>query len=223
MRILYHHPLCPFSRLVRVVMAEKKLEFEPQIEKFWERRADFTALNAAGEVPVLVEEGGTVLADAVAIAEYLDEVHREPPLLPSDPLARAEVRRLVGWFGAKFFAEVTTNLVGEKVFKRLSAQHGEPDSRKIRAGFANIHEHLNYIGWLTERRAWLGGSAFTLADIAAAAQVSTIDYLGDVPWDNHPGAKDWYARVKSRPSFRVLLSDHLPGVPPPRHYADLDF
>ncbi|MDO8607428.1 MAG: glutathione S-transferase family protein [Phaeospirillum sp.] len=223
MRTLYHHPLCPFSRLVRVVMAEKKLEFEPQIEKFWEHRPDFVALNPAGEVPVLVEEGGTALSDSIAIAEFLDEVHREPPLLPSDPLARAEIRRLVAWFGVKFHAEVTANLVGEKVFKRLSIQHAEPDSRKIRAGCTNIHDHLDYVGWLTERRAWLGGGAFTLADIAAAAQVSTIDYLGDVPWDSHPGAKDWYARVKSRPSFRTLLADHLPGVPPPRHYIDLDF
>lgn len=223
MRTLYHHPLCPFSRLVRVVLAEKKLDFDAQIEKFWERRPDFVALSPSGEVPVLVEEGGTALTDAVAIVEYLDEVHREPPLLPSDPLARAEVRRLVGWFGVKFHAEVTANLAGEKVFKRLSTQHAEPDSRKIRAGFANIHEHLNYIGWLTERRTWLAGGVFTMADIAAAAQVSVIDYMGDVPWDSHVAAKDWYARVKSRPSFRTLLNDHLPGVPPPRHYADLDF
>ena len=223
MRTLYHHPLCPFSRLVRVVLAEKKLDFEPQIEKFWERRTDFMALNAAGQVPVLIEEGGTAIADSAAIAEYLDETCREPPLLPSEPLARAEVRRLVAWFGVKFHAEVTDNLVGEKVFKRLAANHAEPDSKRIRTGYAHIHEHLDYIGWLTERRAWLAGGAFTMADIAAAAQISTVDYVGDVPWDTHPQAKDWYARVKSRPSFRTLLTDHLPGVPPPRHYADLDF
>jgi len=209
--------------LVRLVLAEKKLEFEARIEKFWERRPDFMDMNPAGEVPVLVEEDGAILADAVAIVEYLDEVHRDPPLLPAAAAARAEVRRLVGWFCVRFHAEVTVNLSGEKVFKRLSTQHGEPDSRKIRTGFANIHEHLNYIGWLAERRTWLAGSDFTLADIAAAAQVSAIDYMGDVPWERHAGARDWYARVKSRPSFRPLLNDHLPGMPPPRHYADLDF
>jgi glutathione S-transferase len=208
---------------VRVVLAEKKLDFDSQPERFWDARPDFVALNPASEVPVLVEEGGTALADASAIAEYLDEVYREPPLLPSEPIGRAEVRRLTGWFGVKFHAEVTNNLVGEKIFKRLASQHAEPDSRKIRAGYANIHVHLDYIGWLTERRAWLAGPAYSLADIAAAAQVSCVDYVGDVPWDAHPGAKDWYARVKSRPSFRTLLGDHLPGVPPPRHYADLDF
>ena len=223
MRTLYHHPLCPFSRMVRLVLAEKKLDFELQTERFWDKRPDFLELNPAGEVPVLVEEGGTALADGAAICEYLDEIHREPPLMPFEPVARAEVRRLIGWFGGKFHAEVTDNLVGEKVFKRLSSSHAEPDSRRIRTGYAHIHEHLNYVAWLTERRTWLAGGAFTLADVAAAAQISCVDYVGDVPWDTHPGAKDWYARVKSRPAFRALLSEHLPGVPPPRHYADLDF
>jgi glutathione S-transferase len=223
MRTLYHHPLCPYSRKVRVVLAEKKLEFEGHLERYWEARDEFVALNAAAEVPVLVEEGGTVLADSTAICEYLDELHREPPLLPVEPAARAEVRRLVGWFDVKFNREVTANLVGEKVHKRLVGAGAAPDSRLIRAGFAAIHQHLDYIGWLTERRTWLAGSQYSMADIAAAAQISCVDYIGDVPWENHPAAKDWYARVKSRPSFRPLLADHLPGVPPPRHYADLDF
>lgn len=223
MRTLYHHPVCPFSRLVRIVLAEKKLEFEAQVERYWDQRPDFVALNPASEVPVLVDEGGTAFCDAIAIAEYLDETHREPPLLPADPVGRAEVRRLVGWFGMKFHREVTVNLVGQKVEKRLTSAHAEPDSRAIRAGYAAIHQHLDYIGWLTERRTWLAGSSYSLADIAAAAQLSCIDYIGDVPWDRHSGAKDWYARVKSRPSFRQLLTDHLPGVPPAKHYANLDF
>lgn len=223
MRTLYHHPLCPFSRLVRVVLAEKKLDFEAHVERYWERRPEFVAMNPASDVPVLVDEGGTALSDATAIVEYLDETHREPPLMAADPAARAEVRRLMGWFGGKFHKEVTANLVGEKIVKRLTAGHAEPDSRAIRAGYAAIHQHLDYIGYLTERRTWLAGSHYSLADIAAAAQISCVDYLGDVPWENHPGAKDWYARVKSRPSFRLLLADTLPGVPPPKHYADLDF
>jgi glutathione S-transferase len=223
MRTLYHHPLCPFSRLVRVVLGEKKLEFGAHVEKFWEARPDFVALSPASEVPVLVEENGVVLSDAVAIAEYLNEVYRDPQLLPPDPVLRAEARRLVGWFCNKFHTEVTDNLVGQKVFRRLGSRQAEPDSRRIRAAFTDIHAHLDYIGWLTERRAWLAGAVFTLADISAAVQLSCLDFIGDVPWEDHPAAKDWYARVKSRPSFRPLLADHLPGLPPPRHYADLDF
>jgi glutathione S-transferase len=223
MRTLYHHPLCPFSRKVRVVLAEKKLDANPVVERFWENRSQFLDINPSGEVPVLIEEGGQVLADATAIAEYLDERVRDPALLPGDPLARAEVRRLVGWFDIKFHREVTANLVNEKVFKRLIGSYAGPDSRAIRAGYTALHRHLDYIAWLSERRTWLGGSAFSLADITAGVHLSCVDYLGDVPWGDHPGAKDWYARMKSRPSFRSLLADHLPGLAPPRSYADLDF
>ncbi|AVM76320.1 glutathione S-transferase family protein [Magnetospirillum gryphiswaldense] len=223
MRTLYHYPLCPFSRKVRIVLAEKKLEFDERIEKAWERRDEFLELSPGGDLPVLVEQNGTIFGDATAICEYLDETHRDSPLLPAEPEARAEVRRLVGWFDRKFHDEVTRNLVDEKVTKRLTTVKGAPDSRAIRAGFAHIHQHLEYIAWLTERRTWLAGGYFTLADAAAAAQISCIDYIGDVPWDRHPGAKEWYAMVKSRPSFRLLLADHVPGVPPPKHYADLDF
>jgi glutathione S-transferase len=223
MRTLYHHPLCPFSRKVRLVLAEKKLDFDEQVERYWDRRDAFVELNPAGDVPVLVEEGGTALSDSTAICEYLDETFREPPLLPAEALHRAEVRRLVGWFDTKFHREVTVGLLGEKIIKRLTSTQAEPDSRLIRAGFAAIHQHLDYIGWLTERRTWLAGTHFSLADAAAAAQLSCIDYMGDVPWDRHAGARDWYARVKSRPAFRSLLNDHLPGLPPPKHYSDLDF
>lgn len=223
MRTLFHYPLCPFSRKVRIALAEKKLEYEDRIELYWERREEFVLLNPSGDVPVLVDANGATLADSTAICEYLEETHRDPPLLPAEADNRAEVRRLVGWFDVKFHGDVTRNLVEEKVIKRMSPAKGAPDSKAIRAGFANIHQHLEYIAWLTERRTWLAGPQYSLADVAASAQISCLDYIGDVPWDRHPGAKDWYARVKSRPSFRSLLSDHLPGVPPPKHYADLDF
>jgi len=223
MRTLYHYPLCPFSRKVRVVLAEKKLEFDPVIEVPWDARDEFLKISPQGEIPVLVQDGAEPLSDSTAIAEYLDEVHREPPLLPSDPLDRAEVRRLVGLFDAKFNREVTIPLIGEKIIKRLSQPKSEPDSKAIRSGFAAIHRHLDTIAWLSERRTWLAGPHYSLADIAAAAHLSCIDYLGDVPWEGHQGAKDWYVRVKSRPAFRTVLTDHLPGLPPARNYANLDF
>ncbi|MEW5703819.1 MAG: glutathione S-transferase family protein [Pseudomonadota bacterium] len=222
MRTLYHLWLSPFSRKVRIALAEKQLAFGMQIERVWERRRAFLAMNPAGQVPVLVEEDGTALADSDAICEYLDEAYPEPPLLGETPLGRAEVRRLAAWFDTKFNREVTANLVGEKVLKRFLGL-GEPDSGALRAGHTNIHYHLDYIGYLTERREWLAGERFSLADMAAAAHLSVVDYLGDVPWGEHATAKNWYARVKSRPSFRPLLADHIPGITPPKHYADPDF
>jgi len=222
MRTLYHLWLSPFSRKIRIVLAEKGLPFDLVLEKVWERRDDFLAMNPAGEVPVLVDADGTILSESQAIAEYIDETYTEHPLIGQDALARAETRRLVAWFDIKFNAEVTNNLVGEKLMKRV-LRIGEPDAAAIRAGLANIHYHLDYIGYLAERRRWLAGDHFSVADIAAASHLSAVDYIGDVPWSDHPGAKDWFARIKSRPSFRPLLADHVPGAPPPPHYTDLDF
>ncbi|HUK06544.1 MAG TPA: glutathione S-transferase family protein [Stellaceae bacterium] len=222
MRLLYHLWLSPLARKIRVVLKEKNLDFTMKVEKTWERRPEFLALNPAGEVPVLIEPDGAVLADAGAIAEFLDEVYREKLLIGLNPTDRAEVRRLCSWFDGKMNREVTELLVGEKMMKRFLGL-GEPNSTAIRAGKTNINYHLEYVTFLVERRRWLGGDHFSLADITAAAHFSALDYLGDVPWDQHEPAKEWYARIKSRPSFRPLLADHIPGAPPPKHYADLDF
>ena len=223
-RVLYHLPLSPYCRKIRVVLREKNLEAELKVEKVWDRRHDFLALNPAGTVPVLVEGEGEriVIADSNAIAEYLEEIASDPPLIGRSALERAEVRRLVAWFDQKFGREVTDNLFREKMLKRFLGL-GEPNSQAIRAGYANITYHLDYIGWLADRRRFLAGDFFSLADIAAAAHISTLDYMGDVPWAGQDKAKDWYARIKSRPSFRAILADHIPGAPPPKHYADLDF
>lgn len=227
---LYHHALCPHSRYVRIVMGEFGMDARFVEERAWERRRDFLVLNPAGTLPVLVEETGLAVSGPGVIAEYLEETRGLAPdarrLLPDAPEARAEVRRLVEWFNSKFFQEVTGYFVHEKVYKRhMSAGQGggPPDMDCIRAGCANIVTHLRYIGWLTAKRNWLAGDSLTLADLAAAAHLSCADYLGDVPWAESENAKNWYARVKSRPSFRPLLGDRLPGMAPGPAYADLDF
>ncbi|MFX4220293.1 MAG: glutathione S-transferase family protein [Thalassobaculum sp.] len=222
MRTLYHLALSPQSRLIRLVLGEKRMEVHLRAEPVWDRRDEFLAINPAGEVPVLVEDDGSTIAGAQAIAEYLEECDDTVPLLPGPVSDRAEIRRLVSWFDRKFDREVTELLVGEKVMKRFLGI-GEPSSEAIRAGHANLQIHLAYIAWLAERRTWLAGDKFSLADLAAAAHLSCIDYLGDVPWDQAPEAREWYARVKSRPAFRSLLADAVPGLRPAAHYADLDF
>ncbi|MBR45415.1 MAG: glutathione S-transferase [Rhodospirillaceae bacterium] len=222
MRTLYHLWLTPSCRAVRLALDEKGLEYELVLEKVWERRGEFLALDPAGEVPLLEEADGAVIAGAGAILEYLEDVYKAPPLIGSAPLVRAEVRRLTAWFGDKFAREVSDHIYGEKFVKRFLAK-GEPDSQAVRAGLANIRTHLDYIAYLTERRNWLAGEEFSLADIMAGAHLSVIDYMGDVPWSKHEAAKEWYARIKSRPSFRSLLEDYIPSFAPPKHYADLDF
>lgn len=217
MRTLFHLWLHPFSRKVRIVLAEKQLDFDLQIEKIWERRTEFLALNPAGDVPVLIEKDGTTLANSQVICEYLDEVYNDTTIIGNDPVQKAETRRLISWFDVKFNREVTDNLVGEKLMKPY-LKMGEPHGPSIRAGHANIHYHLDYIGFLTEKRAWLAGDNFSLADIAAAAHISCVDYIGDVPWEEHEAAREWYQKVKSRDSFKPLLEDRVPGFEPAGHY-----
>lgn len=220
MRTLYHLWLHPFSRKVRLALSEKNLEFNLQIEKVWERRTEFLALNPAGDVPVLIEKDGTTLANSQVICEYLEEVYPEVNLLGKDPVQRSETRRLVSWFDVKFNREVSENIVGEKLMKRF-LKLGEPHGPAIRAGHANIHYHLDYIGFLTEKRKWLAGDTFSLADVTAAAHLSSIDYIGDVPWEEHRAARTWYEKIKERPSFAPLLEDRIPGFAPVAVYEDV--
>lgn len=222
MRILYHHSLSSLSRIIRVALKEKHLEFEEREEAFWQRRDDFLLLNPAGDVPVLVEEDGIAVAGGRVISEYLEEVYPEVPLLGATPKARAEARRLIDWFEIKFNADVTRFLTHEKLYKRIVLGEA-PDSRALRAGKENIHAHLDYIAWLTDRRSWLAGDNVSLADVAAGVHLSLLDYTADVPWEDHPLAKEWYVRLKSRPSFRPLLVDVFPGIAPAPIYANLDF
>jgi glutathione S-transferase len=230
MLTLLQHAFCPHSRFVRLILAEHGLETRLVEERTWERREAFLELNAAGTTPVLIEEGHPPVPGAAIIAEYIDETRGaalyERRLMPTDPAARVEVRRLTSWFNDKFFAEVSGPMVMERCYKRymrVEQGGGPPDTDAIRAARANIRYHLAYIGWLVQTRNWLAGDNLSFADLAAAAHLSSIDYLGDVPWSEDEAAKTWYARVKSRPSFRPLLADSLPGVPPSPVYADLDF
>ncbi len=227
---LFHHPFCPRSRFVRLALGEHGLDSRLVEERAWERREAFVALNPAAETPVLISQGLPPIPGAAIIAEYIDEAHGAElgnhRLLPTAMADRIEVRRLIAWFCDKFYAEAVGPLVTERIYKRyMSVEQGggAPSTEVMRAARANIRYHLAYIGWLARTRNFLAGDDFTFADLAAAAHLSSIDYLGDVPWDADDAAKAWYVRIKSRPAFRPLLNEWLPGLPAPAHYVDLDF
>lgn len=221
MNRLYHYPLSPFSRKVRLVLAEKKIEIELVEERYWEQEAEFKRRNPAGKVPVL-KMGNKLFADSNAICEYLEDLQPTPALMPRSAEARYEVRRLIGWFDDKFYHEVTTKLLGERVFRKVMGT-GYPDSTNVKAGAKAIKYHIDYMAWLLEKRRWLAGNDLTLADFAAAAHLSCLDYISDVDWNRSEVVKDWYAKIKSRPAFRSILADQIPGFPPPPQYANLDF
>ena len=224
MAVLHHHAFCPHSRFIRFAMAEMGLDPATAEQKPWLRDEAFLLMNPSGTMPVFLENE-IAIPGAAVIAEYLDETRglalADRRLLPVDPAGRVEVRRLLDWFNAKFYDEVTGYLVTEKIYKRYGG--GSPDTAALRAARSNIRYHLRYIGYLSAHRNWLAGNQLSYADLAAAAHLSCADYLGDVPWDEDETAKDWYARVKSRPAFRAILSDRIPGMEPPPHYGDPDF
>lgn len=221
MATLFHVPLSPFCRKVRLSLAEKRIECQLVEERYWEKDADFLRRNPAGKVPVLKIDGKT-MAESAPICEWLEETYPEPSLMPRGTDDRYEVRRLVSWFDDKFHNEVTANLLYERVNKKITGQ-GYPESRNVKTGAQKIKFHLDYMTFLLDRRRWLAGDRMTLADFAAAAHLSSLDYISDVDWNRSDVVKDWYAKIKSRPAFRSILADQVPGFPPPAHYADLDF
>jgi glutathione S-transferase len=218
---LYHVALSPFCRKVRLTLAEKRIEVELVEERYWEPSQDFMRRNPAGKVPVLRLDG-RMLTESQAICEYLDEVIPNPPLVPRTADDRYEMRRICTWFDDKFHVEVTSNLLYERVNKKIM-NRGYPDSQRIKLGSARIKFHLDYMDWLLGQRRWLAGNDMTLADFTAAAHLSCLDYIKDVDWQRSALVHEWYAKIKSRPAFRTLLADQVPGFLPPPHYADLDF
>ena len=224
MRVLHHHQLSASARFIRLVLAERELIFLPKIEIPWERNEAFLSLNPAGDVPVLVTEDGLVVSAGPVIAEYIEETEpgSHADLLWGEPPMRAEIRRLVHWFEYKFNREVGGPLLAERVIKRFSGS-GDISASVVRAALKNLQIHMDYIDWLSEQGNWLVGTKLSLADLAAAAHLSVLDFLGDIDWERHPEAKIWYSKMKSRPSFRELLGDQVAGLVPPSHYSDMDF
>lgn len=230
MLTLYHHTFTPRCRFVRLILAECGLSAEFVQEHTWRRRSEFLALNPAGQVPVLVENEGTPVCGAHIIMEYLDETMAlratSQRLMPDTPEKRAEMRRLVDWFLEKMGGEAVDLLVREKIHKLEMPKEnggGPPDSQRLRAARANLRHHMHYIDYLAKNRNWLAGDQLSYADLAAAAQLSVADYLGEVPWGEDEFARTWYSRIKSRPAFRPLLIETVRGLPAARSYADLDF
>lgn len=230
MPVLYHHSMSTASRFVRLIFAEYGFQAEMIEEQPWEKRRDFIALNPAGTLPVYLDDNMRTLCGATIISEFMDEtsgvLKRDRRLLAEDPFQRAEIRRLTEWFLFKAEQDVTRPLVRERVYKlQMTPDHGggAPDSKILRTSRNNIRQHMRYLAWLAGSRTWLAGDRLSYADLAGAATISVLDYLGEIDWNEWPQVKEWYQRLKSRPSFRPLLNDRVRGVTPVSHYADLDF
>lgn len=220
---LYQFALCPFSRKVRLLLGEKGVGYELEREHPWDRRDEFLDMNPAGQVPVMTDKARNIrLMDSMAICEYLEETVDKAAMINGTATNRAEIRRLVSWFDTHFFPDVTAPLLHERMFKRVVTK-ASPDSKTLREAMKGAVRHLDYTDFLLSRHNWIAGTTMSLADLAAAAQISVADYLGGIDWKNHEETARWYAGMKSRPSFRPLLSERMEGIAPPPHYDDVNF
>lgn len=214
MRRLVHLLLSPASRLARLCIGEKRLACDVPV-----------AEDPALHLPVFVELDGTRCEGLWAIIDHLEGTYPERPLTPDDPAARAESLRWLDWAMGPFHEQVTQKIVYEKAPPRFtgSSVRRAPDMNVIRQGREALKTALALVGKTAEQRGNLAERDCTLGDFAVAAHVSALDYFGEIPWQDFPQAAEWYVRMKSRPSFRSLLGDRVPGQPPVSTYAELDF
>ena len=222
MATLHHYPLHPASRYVRLLLAEYGIELTLNTIVPWDSSGELVALNPAGSLPVFQDNQSGLIPGARVICEWIEDIYDESYLMPKTPVDRVEVRRMVDWFEDKFSREVSEPLIKERVMKFFDKDE-TISSQNLRLSIANAHIHMDYINYLAGQEAWLAGTQISLADLAAAAHISVLDYFGDIKWDEFPEAKTWYMKMKSRPSFRPLLADVIVGLAPARHYAVIDF
>lgn len=221
MVLLVHHSISPQSRKARLIMAEKKMLFVLKEEEPWNISDEISNINPSGDIPILIFDG-SVISGNYAITEYLEESNPQYKLLPENAKERAEVRRIVEWFDNKFYNEVYRYIVYEKIIKRFQYREA-PNSKILKAGLNNLRFHMEYIDYLADKNNYLAGNIITLADLTVAAHLSILDYLGDINWEEYKNAKLWYAKIKSRPSFKDILKDSIRGITPSANYTNLDF
>lgn len=221
---LLQHRLDPASRVARLMFAEYGVDVVLEDIKPWTRDPAILELNPAATVPILIEDGLPPIVGTLGVLHAIEDRYSPENvagLFPADAAERYEMWRLLEWVLVKLNDEVTRYILEEKIVKR--DQRGTPEPQVLRVAKANLAEHLLYFNWLFATRRWIAGSTMTLADFALAAHLSSLDYLGDVAWDTSAETRQWYARIKSRPAFRSLLSDRVAGMPAAAGYADLDF
>ena len=222
MYILYYMPINSECRAAKLILREKKIQFKSINEPIWKRRVEFLKINPEGELPVILDEHKNTIVGYEALAEYLDEKHIGDNIIGLNSLEKLEIRRLCRWISRKFKKEVIENIVDERVYNHLKGL-GNPSSEKLKAGRINLKNNSEYFEWLLRKRSFLAGEVFSLADIAYATTISSLDYLGEVQWSKISFTKKWYALIKSRPSFREILKEKIYGIPPHKNYANLDF
>ena len=196
---LYDYPDCPFCQKVRVVLAEKDLEYERlhvDLHKGEQRAPAFLKLNPYGKVPVLIDED-IVIYDSTIINEYLDEEYPNPRLMPEDSAGRARVRLLED-FGDNSFTPPAGMILTE-----LHKPEGERDAEKVRKYQSEIAWILGRLEVNLEGKEYLT-SDFSLADVAFVPRILVLSQLGVELDARLQNVASWIGRLRERPSVKIL-------------------
>lgn len=215
-----YFPLCPFSRQARILLYEQKVDFDLIKEDYWKASPEFLRISPGSDLPVLIKPEYNVVG-IFPFLEYVIDTYNTP-LINKEIKILSEIRRLNAWFNNKFYFEVTKVMVDQKLI-RFFQRSGAPSSELIRTAKMKLNLHLSYISRLLEEREYLAYMHLSISDIVAASHISVLDFFDEIMWDSFPLIKEWYSVIKSRPSFRSILMDRIPGFIPPKHYQNLDF
>ena len=220
MYTLHHYFLCPASRFIRLVLEEKKIKFNLQIEDYWDPQQSFLLMNPAGYFPILKSENGLPIVGPSVIMEYLEESYEKNFLF--NKKFNSEIRRLVFWFENIFKQDIIFPILNEKIYKRFN-ENKNPDSNVLRKSIENLKFHLNYFNILVGENDWLVGDKISYADIFFAANMSVLDYIDELNFQGFDEIKEVYYKVKSRPSFKKILIDRIVGINPSKNYKNFDY
>jgi glutathione S-transferase len=177
---LYDADRCPYCARVRIVLAEKGLEYETVVVDLDDRPAWIYEKNPLGRVPVL-EEDAFVLPESAVIMEYLEERYPEPPLWPADPAERAAGRLLVERF--------------DQLSRPYYAlRRGDEDARD------RLGDELAKLDAVLAGRPFLTGREFGIADAAYLPWILRAETMLGVDLDPYPALAEWVARAGDRPS-----------------------
>jgi glutathione S-transferase len=197
---LYDYPDCPFCQKVRVVLAEKDLEYEKifvDLRKQEQKLPDFLRLNPYGKVPVLVDEDA-VIYDSTIINEYLEDEYPIPSLMPEDSQGRARVRMMEDYCDNSFIPPTTMLLT------QLRKTEAERDVQRVEQARDELRRALYFLRDSLGGQDHLVGKDFTLADAAFAPRIMVLGRLGIELEPALSGVQAWIDRIRARPSVRTL-------------------
>lgn len=220
-RLLYQMPFCPLSRKIAFGLMEKGVPVTPVMERTWNPSPQALALSVAGELPIL-QDSDVVCGNDFVACEYIEAVYSSPPMMGKHPGEGVAVRTIMSWFDRIFYHDAYLTLFFERALKRAIQQQG-PDTSVLKKGRQQLRVLLHTVNSWAQQDRFLAGSSFSWADVTAAAHLSCLDYLGEIPWHDYASLYEWYAKIKSRPTFRGFLMQKFPGLSPAPHYHVLDF